>query len=124
MQEIERRFQQRYDAKVQVRVRNLDSPGLSEQLVESSNISARGLFFRTGTPLDVGSRVEMFLTMPAEIAGPDSRQWRCTGRVVRAQPAQTPQASAGNGVEIHYYEAFDTAGLRSTRVWRGKAAQR
>jgi hypothetical protein len=43
MQEIERRYRPKYDMRVQVRIRSLDSPGLSEQMVESSNISARGL---------------------------------------------------------------------------------
>lgn len=91
MQEIERRHRQRFDMKVPVRIRSLDSPGLSEQMVESSNISAGGPYFSTEAPLDVGSRVEMFLTMPVEIAGQDSRQWRCTGHVVSAQLARTPR---------------------------------
>jgi hypothetical protein len=51
----------------------------------------------------------MFLTMPVEIAGKDSRLWRCTGRVVRMQPRSAVQAKAGNGVEIHYYEVLDKA---------------
>ena len=65
--------------RVQVKIRNLDSPNLTEQQVESSNISARGVYFSTDLPLDIGARVEMFLTMPVEIAGKDSRLWRCTG---------------------------------------------
>src|SRR6202041_1448291 len=47
MQENDRRFRQRFDMRVQVKIRNLDSPDLSEQQVESSNISARGVFFST-----------------------------------------------------------------------------
>jgi hypothetical protein len=109
MQENDRRFRQRFDMRVQVKIRNLDSPDLSEQQVESSNISARGVFFSTDLPLDIGARVEMFLTMPVEIAGKDSRLWRCTGRVVRMQPRSPSQAKAGNGVEIHYYEVLDRA---------------
>lgn len=75
MQEIERRYRQRYEMKLPVRIRSLDQPGLYEQTVESSNISAGGLDFETDASLDIGSRVEMFLTMPVEIAGQDSRQW-------------------------------------------------
>jgi len=92
-----------------VKIRNLDSPDLTEQQVESSNISARGVYFSTDLPLDIGARVEMFLTMPVEIAGKDSRLWRCTGRVVRLQPRSPSQPKAGNGVEIHYYEVLDKA---------------
>lgn len=102
MQENDRRFRQRFDMRVQVRIRTLDSPDLTEQQVESSNISARGVYFSTDLPLDIGARVEMFLTMPVEIAGKDSRLWRCTGRVVRMQPRSPSQAKAGNGVEIRY----------------------
>lgn len=47
--------------RVQVKIRNLDSPDLTEQQVESSNISARGVYFSTDLPLDIGARVEMFL---------------------------------------------------------------
>ena len=75
MQENDRRFRQRFDMRVQVKIRNLDSPDLTEQQVESSNISAKGVFFSTDLPLDIGARVEMFLTMPMEIAGKDSRLW-------------------------------------------------
>jgi hypothetical protein len=109
MKENDRRFRQRFDMRVQVKIRNLDSPDLTEQQVESSNISARGVFFSTDLPLDIGARVEMFLTMPMEIAGKDSRLWRCTGRVVRMQPRSPSQPKAGNGVEIHYYEVLDRA---------------
>ncbi len=38
MQENDRRFRQRFDMRVQVKIRNLDSPDLTEQQVESSNI--------------------------------------------------------------------------------------
>ena len=109
MQENDRRFRQRFDMRVQVKIRNLDSPDLAEQLVESSNISARGVYFSTDLPLDIGARVEMFLTMPTEIAGKDSRLWRCTGRVVRLQPGSVAHPKAGNGVEIHYYEVLEKA---------------
>jgi len=51
----------------------------------------------------------MFLTMPVEIAGKDSRLWRCTGRVVRMKPGNAADPKAGNGVEIHYYEVLDKA---------------
>lgn len=123
MQEIERRYRQRYEMKLPVRIRSLDQPGLYEQMVESSNISAGGLYFATDAPLDIGSRVEMFLTMPVEIAGQDSRQWRCTGRVVRAQPARTPQASAGNGVEIDYHEVLDGTRWENSQALRAKGTQ-
>src|ERR1700722_9186953 len=59
MQENDRRFRQRFDMRVQGKIRSLDSPDLSEQQVDSSNISARGVFFSTDLPLDIGARVEM-----------------------------------------------------------------
>jgi hypothetical protein len=68
MQENDRRFRQRFDMKVQVKILNLDSPDLIEQQVDSSNISARGVYSSTDLPLNIGARVEMSLTMPVEIA--------------------------------------------------------
>ena len=114
MRENDRRFRQRFYVRVQLKIRNLDSPDLTEQQVESSNISGRGVYFSTDLPLKIGARVEMFLTMPVEIAGKDPRLWRCTGRVVRLQPRSPSQPKAGNGVEIHYYEVLDKARAAAT----------
>ena len=119
MQENDRRFRQRFDLKVQVKIRNLDSPDLTEQQVESSNISGRGVYFSTDLPLDIGARVEMFLTMPVQVVGKDPRLWRCTGRVVRKQPCSPSQPKAGNGVEIQYYEVLDKAQVAVTNPRSG-----
>jgi PilZ domain len=106
MQESDRRYRQRFDLKVPLKIRSIDSPGLPQQSVESSDISARGLYFSTDAPLEVGTRVEMFLSMPEEISGKDSPLWRCTGRIVRLQPAVPVERKAGNGVEIQYYDVI------------------
>ncbi|MGH9746821.1 MAG: PilZ domain-containing protein [Candidatus Acidiferrales bacterium] len=111
MKPSDRRFRQRFDLRIPLKIRNIDSPETPEQTVESSDISARGLYFSTDAPLDIGTRVEMFLTMPVEISGQDSRTWRCTGRVVRMQPAGPLESKSGNGIEILYYEVVD--GLRA-----------
>ena len=100
MQENDRRFRPRFDVKVQVKIRNLDRPDFTQQQVESLNISGRGVYFSTDLPLDIGARVEMFLTMPVEIAGKHSRLWRCTGRVVRKQLCTPAHPKAGNGVPL------------------------
>jgi hypothetical protein len=42
--------------------------------------------------------------MPEEITGKPTTEWRCSGRVVRLQPVDTPQGKTGVGVEFDYYE--------------------
>ncbi|MGA8145017.1 MAG: hypothetical protein WB987_14115 [Candidatus Acidiferrales bacterium] len=107
MQASDRRFRQRLVLQVPLKIRNIDMPGTPEQLVESTDISARGLYFSTDAPLEVGAKVELFLTMPAAIVGADSRMWRCMGRVVRRHACGPVEGKSGNGIEILYYEVLD-----------------
>jgi hypothetical protein len=109
MHELERRYRERFDIRVPFEIRNMDLPGLPAQSAESSDISARGLYFATDSPLPVGTRIEMFIRMPSQISGELSPQWRCTGRVVRAQAAESDATRGGNGVEIQCYEVMGVA---------------
>lgn len=109
MQELERRYRERFELKVPFEIRNVDSPGHPAQSAESSDISARGLYFATDSPLPVGTKIEMFIRMPARISGQPSPQWRCTGRVVRAQACISDVTQGGNGIEIQCYEVLGVA---------------
>jgi hypothetical protein len=120
MKASDRRFRQRFDLRVPVKIRNLDSPITTEQLIESSDISARGLYFSTDAPFELGARVEMFLTMPSSISGQDTRTWLCIGRVARVQPAGAPETKAGNGIEILYYEVIDGSRADAAAAGRSK----
>jgi c-di-GMP-binding flagellar brake protein YcgR len=55
-----------------------------EHRVETVDISAGGLLFRSQTEIDVGSAVEFTVAMPGDVLGSDRDVLvRCQGRVVR-----------------------------------------
>ena len=97
----------RYTVKIPMKIRLMDSPTLPEREAESANISSRGVFFATNFPFQIGERVEVLLTMPEEVAGRPSRDWRCHGRVVRTE--QSRDICTGVGVEFLYYEILRRA---------------
>jgi Tfp pilus assembly protein PilZ len=100
---IERRSSRRVQFKTALRVR-LWKSGSTEQRAESENLSERGTFFATDAPLAIGSALEILLKMPKEITGKPATEWRCTGRVVRLEPVDTPQGKLGVGVQFDCYE--------------------
>jgi len=100
---IERRSSRRVQFKTALRVR-LWKSGSTEQRAESENLSERGTFFATDAPLAIGSALEILLKMPEEITGKPTTKWRCTGRVVRLEPVDTPQGKLGVGVQFDCYE--------------------
>jgi hypothetical protein len=100
----DRRFAQRHDVKTALRVRVWKS-GLPEERAESVNLSQRGIFFATNSCLSEGEVVEILLKMPQEITGQPTTEWRCTGQVVRVEPADCPKGKFGVGVHFYCYEA-------------------
>jgi Tfp pilus assembly protein PilZ len=100
---IERRSSRRVQFKTALRVR-LWKSGSTEQRAESENLSERGTFFATDAPLAIGSALEILLKMPKEITGKPATEWRCTGRVVRLGPVDTPRGKLGVGVQFDCYE--------------------
>jgi hypothetical protein len=52
----------------------------------------------------MGEIVEILLNMPEEISGEPPTEWRCTGRVVRVEPADFPKGKFGIGVQFYCYE--------------------
>ena len=103
VRESERRNSRRHQLKTPLRVRAWKS-GPAEQKTESENLSERGAFFATDTPLAIGSAVEVLLRMPEEVTGKPATDWRCTGHVVRLQPLDLSSGKLGVGVEFDCYE--------------------
>jgi Tfp pilus assembly protein PilZ len=99
----ERRVSRRLKLKTALRVRIWKS-GSTERSTESENLSERGTFFATDAPLAIGSAVEILVSMPEEITGKPTIEWRCTGHVVRLQAVDTQQGKFGVGVQFDCYE--------------------
>jgi hypothetical protein len=101
--ESERRIFPRLQFKTALRMRIWKS-GLAECRAESEDLSERGTYFTTDTPLAVGSALEILLRMPEEITGKPATEWRCTAHVVRLQPIDILRGKLGVGVQFDCYE--------------------
>jgi hypothetical protein len=97
---VDRRSALRHSLKAPLRVRVWKS-AIPGHLGESENVSQQGMFFATDLSLPTGTVVEVLFTMPEEITGEPDKQWRCTGHVVRVEPASSPAHTAGVGVKFH-----------------------
>jgi hypothetical protein len=62
-------------------------PG-SDEWIEgvTENISHSGLLFRSSSPLEVGSSMELILEMPRELTGANDARVVCEGSLVRVEP--------------------------------------
>jgi len=99
----DRRITRRHSFKAPLRVRIWKS-AIPEQRAESENISEKGIFFATDSPLSVGTTVEILLKMPEEITGEATGEWLCTGHVVRVEPINSSRGRLGIGVQFDCYQ--------------------
>ena len=104
----------RFEMRIPVRIRPLNS-GISPSLAtECLNVSATGLLFTTNARFEHGSTVEVLLRMPEEIVGTPANDWRCTGAVVRVEERETPTARFEVGVKFYCYEVIGQASAPAT----------
>ena len=68
------------------------------------NLSQRGVFFATDSPIREGETVEIFLKMPEELTDEPTTEWRCTGHVVRVGRVDSAHGTMGVGVQFDCYE--------------------
>jgi hypothetical protein len=100
---VDRRVSPRHDFKLPLSVRILKS-AIAEQRTESVNLSWRGIYFPTNSPLRVGTAVQVLLKMPEEITGQPTNEWLCSGHVVRFESFDSPRGKLGVGVQFDCYE--------------------
>ena len=106
----------RFELRIPVRIRPLNS-GISPSLAtESLNVSATGLLFTTNAKFEHGATVEVLLRMPEEIVGAPANDWRCTGQVVRIEERETPTARFEVGVKFYCYEVVAQAAGPTERM--------
>ncbi|HLZ91834.1 MAG TPA: PilZ domain-containing protein [Candidatus Acidoferrum sp.] len=99
----DRRLAGRYSVKTPLRVRIWKS-AIPEVAAESVNVSQHGIYFATDSRLNEGEAVEVFFSMPSEIIGEPSSEWRCTGHVVRVEAMEATGGKLGVGVQFDCYE--------------------
>ena len=98
----DRRLAERHAVRTPLRLRIRKSE-VTEQKVESENVSRRGVFFRTDLQLKEGTVLDLLLEMPEAITGVRAAQWICMGHVVRVVPSKATQGQQGIGVEFDFY---------------------
>jgi hypothetical protein len=105
MTRTERRLAERFGLKIPLRVRIARSAA-PEHIVESLNVSTRGISFATDLPLCKGMPVHLTFEMPEEITHKPASEWRCTGHVVHVHPNSSPQGANCVGVGFDCYEVL------------------
>ena len=101
----DRRCVRRLIFKVPLRFRAIKVPSLTEQTVQSMNISAHGVYFVTDLPVCQGQLIQVRLQMPKELIGNAVSERRFTGRVAHLQTNRFANGMSGVGVQFLYYEA-------------------
>ncbi len=104
----------RFNINIPVRIRRLDQFSSIEYCVESSNLSAGGMYFSSDIQLELDTPVRAYLIMPEEIFGMPTLRWCCDSRVVHVHPSGTPTNASGVGLSFCTYAVLSTR----TRTWQ------
>ncbi len=112
MKPADRRSARRYHVSVPLRIRALKS-NEPEKVVESANISERGVYFLTDSPFGRGAAVQVVLKMPLEVTGEPCCDWVCIGHVAHAHEFTPGHGAFGVGVRFDYLEIMGPAQVPS-----------
>ncbi len=102
MAKTDRREAQRYAVSVPLRVR-FGKGTAPEELVATVNLSERGVYFETESPVREGLPVHLTLEMPEEVTGVPVTLWNCAGEVVRVE-RRDASWKVGVGVRIDHWK--------------------
>jgi hypothetical protein len=98
---VDRRVSPRHDFKLPLSVRILKS-AIAEQRTESVNLSWRGIYFPTNSPLRVGTAVQVLLKMPEEITGtPTVRRSNAHNSDVRPERLADASSNSKRGLAFN-----------------------
>src|SRR5437762_6869748 len=100
---VDKRVHRRYSLKLPLTVKSLAPTNGG---AETSNVSARGVFFMSTTKPEEGAPLEFILTLSPEITLTDKIQIRCKGRVVRVDQ-EAGSDKVGIAAVIDHYD-FET----------------
>ncbi len=76
--------------------------GRHEEVCVTRDVSSRGIFFYSDTPMRAGADIEYTLTLPREILLMEPVRIRYRGKVVRVEPDATLQY--GVAATVHRFE--------------------
>jgi hypothetical protein len=93
----------RFSINIPVRIRRLDEFNSVEYSVETSNLSAGGMYFSSDFQLELDTPVRAYLTMPEQIFGKPILRWCCESRVVHLHSSAAPRNMLGVGLSFYTY---------------------
>ena len=82
-------------------------PSLSEETI-TDNISSAGCYFSLKEEPEIGSKAELEITLPAQMAGTHAGRVLCQGKVVRVEKGQ-PKGRTGVACTIDHYRLIADA---------------
>jgi PilZ domain len=98
---FERRPAQRFEVQLPVSVRH---PGSHQEFCGYiQNLSARGVFFYSESPVAEGDQLELMLQMPSEVTLAEPMPVRCQAKVMRVVPP-AGGTTFGVAVQLERYE--------------------
>lgn len=71
---------------------------------EAVNLSERGICFKSREQLEVGTSLEIFLTLPRELTGRRTEEVRCHARIVHVDSQLDLMGKASIGASIERFE--------------------
>jgi c-di-GMP-binding flagellar brake protein YcgR len=83
---IERRTSRRYDLSLPIIFRVSTEKASDSQRGKTRDVSTRGLYFVMDQDLQAGSKLDLTLTLPAEVTHGSEVFVRAQGKVVRVEP--------------------------------------
>ena len=101
MSGAERRIHRRFGVSFPLHVRV--KADLSPFKTSTTDVSARGLYFRLSGDFELGTELEYELTLPPELSQGQDVRVRCRGRIVRVERREG-EPSIGVGATIEDYE--------------------
>lgn len=99
----DRRLVPRYNFRTLLRF-HIWKSDIPEQTAETENLSERGIFFSTHSPISLNTPLELSFKMPQEVSGQCAADWRCLGHVVRLVHGFASRSQCGVGVQFDFYE--------------------
>lgn len=117
----DRRAMRRFDMRLPAAVKLAHEAG-EEMATETQNVSARGVFFQSERPLQVGDDVAITLTFPPHVTLTERVRVRFSACVVRVEPQKVAGAPVGvaaaiNGYEFLRHQVFEPTLEDETSGW-------
>lgn len=102
----DRRTARRFHMALPLQVRFMNNGSNEEKSAQTRDVSFRGVYFLSDTPVEAGSALELVLTLPQQITLAGDVRIRCFGNVIRVEEREN---GLGVAARIDRYEFLPAA---------------